>query len=126
MQAPRKIHLRAAHRVFQYLYTTRTHRLVYRSGSPLQAVIYSDASHGSAVDIPYATRGYIVQMAGGTVTWFSKKIKMVTLSSTEAEYVAACKAVKEAIQRGLVDLEYISTEEQMADITTKVFAKRYV
>ena len=96
MQAPRKVHLRAAHRVFQYLYTTRTHRLVYRSGSPIQAVIYSDASHGSAADIPYATRGYIVQMAGCTVTWSSKKIKMVTLSSTEAEYVAACEAVKEA------------------------------
>ena len=96
MQAPRKVHLRAAHRVFQYLYTTRTHRLVYRSGSPIQALIYSDASHGSAADIPYATRGYIVQMAGGTVTWSSKKIKMVTLSSTEAEYVAACEAVKEA------------------------------
>ena len=74
----------------------RTYRLVYRSGSPIQAVIYSDASHGSAADIPYATRGYIVQMAGGTVTWSSKKIKMVTLSSTEAEYVAVCEAVKEA------------------------------
>ena len=175
LQSPRQVHLRAAHRVFQYLYTTRTHRLVYRSGSPLQAVIYSDASHGSAVDIPYATRGYIVQMAGGTVTWSSKKIKMVTLSSTEAEYVAACEAVKEAawlthlftwmglsplrtrllvdnqpaihiaqnpvchsrikhirldyhyireaVQSGLVDLEYIPTKEQLADITTKVLPK---
>ena len=58
LQAPRQVHLKAAHRVLQYLYTTCTHRLVYRSGSPLQVVIYSDASHGSATDIPYATRGY--------------------------------------------------------------------
>ena len=175
MQAPRQVHLRAAHRVFQYLYTTRTHRLVYRSGSPLQVVIYSDASHGSAADIPYATRGYIVQMAGGTVTWSSKKIKMVTLSSTEAEYVAACEAVKEAawltylftwmglsplrtrllvdnqpaihiaqnpvchsrikhirldyhyireaVQSGLIDLEYIPTKKQLADITTKILPR---
>ena len=28
--------------------------------------------------------------------WSSKKIKMVTLSSTEAEYVAVCEAVKGA------------------------------
>ena len=58
LQAPRQVHLRAAHRVFQYLYTTRTHELVFRVGSPLQITIYSDASHGSATDISYATRGY--------------------------------------------------------------------
>ena len=62
---------------------------MYRSGSPLQVVIYSDASHGSATDILYATWGYIVQMAGGTVIWSSKKIKVVTLSLTEAVKEAA-------------------------------------
>ena len=56
LQAPRQVHLRAAHRVFQYLYTTRTHELVFRVGSPLQLTIYSDASHNSVTDIPYATR----------------------------------------------------------------------
>ena len=58
LQAPRQVHLKAAHRVFQYLYTTRTHRLVFRVGSLLQLTIYSDASRGPAADIPYATRGY--------------------------------------------------------------------
>ena len=67
-RAPRQAHLQAAYRVFQYLFTTRTHRLVFRVGSPLQIIIYSDASHGSATDIPHATWGYIVQMAESTVT----------------------------------------------------------
>ena len=58
MQAPRQVHLRAAHRVLQYLCTTCTHELVFCAGSPLQITIYSDASHGSATDIPYAMRGY--------------------------------------------------------------------
>ena len=57
-QAPRQVHLKAAYRVFQYLCTTCTHELVFCAGSPLQITIYSDASHGSATDSPYATRGY--------------------------------------------------------------------
>ena len=89
LQAPRQVHLKATYRVFQYLYTIRTHRLVFRVGSPLQLTIYSDASRGPAVDIPYATRGYVVQMAGDTVTWSSKRIEIVTLSLTEAVKEAA-------------------------------------
>ena len=59
LQAPRQVHLQAVYQVFQYLYTTRTHELVFRVGSPLQLTIYSDASHGSAPDTPYATRGVL-------------------------------------------------------------------
>lgn len=38
----------------------------------------------------------ITQLSGGTITWCSKKIKStITLSSTEAEYIAASEAVAE-------------------------------
>ena len=60
LKDPREIHLRAAHRVMQYLYATRHHGLVYHMGSPIELQIYSDASHGSTTDIPHATRGYIL------------------------------------------------------------------
>lgn len=65
-------------------------------GSPIELRIYSDASHGSTTDIPHATRGYIIPLAGGAITWASKKIKTaICLSSTEAEYIAASEAVSE-------------------------------
>lgn len=96
LKAPTEIHLTAARRVFQYLYTTRKAALVYRIGSPIHMNIYSDASYGTTTDIPYATRGYITQLAGGIITWCSKKIRStVTLSSTEAEYISASEAVAE-------------------------------
>lgn len=96
LKAPTEIHLRAARRVFQYLYSTRSAALVYHKGSPVSLDIFSDASYGNRADIPYATRGYVTLLAGGTITWCSKKIRSeVTLSSTEAEYISASEAVAE-------------------------------
>lgn len=96
LKAPTELHLETAQRVLQYLYTTRHASLMYQMGAPVQMNIYSDASYGAKEDIPYATRGYITQLAGGTITWCSKKIKStITLSSTEAEYIAASEAVAE-------------------------------
>jgi hypothetical protein len=44
-----------------------------------------------------AISGYTVLIDGGAVSWSSKKQELVTLSTTEAEYVAATHAAKELI-----------------------------
>ncbi|EDO14448.1 Tkp5 protein [Vanderwaltozyma polyspora DSM 70294] len=75
LKDPRVVHVYAAHRVMQYLYTTCFQGLSYRAGSPLQLTVYSDASHGSLADMPFSTGGYVTRLAGGCVTWSSKKIK---------------------------------------------------
>jgi hypothetical protein len=43
------------------------------------------------------TTGYVFSIGGTTVSWISKLQKVVTLSTTKADYVAATEASKEII-----------------------------
>ena len=58
-------------------------------------VTYSDADHGGNKDNGRSTGGYLVRVGSGAVSWSSKQQPIVTLSTTEAEYVAAVEAGKE-------------------------------
>ena len=59
-------------------------------------VVYIDAD-GVSQDHRRAISGYVFMVDGGAVSWSSKKQELVTLSTTEAKYVAATHAAKEAI-----------------------------
>jgi hypothetical protein len=48
-------------------------------------------------DSKRSTTGYVFTIGGTTVSWISKLQKVVSLSTTEAEYVAAIEASKEMI-----------------------------
>ncbi|GKB11950.1 retrovirus-related pol polyprotein from transposon TNT 1-94 [Tanacetum coccineum] len=51
--------------------------------------------------VPYltdkSTTGYVFTLSGGTVSWVLKLQSVVAMSTTEAEYVAAAQASKEAV-----------------------------
>ncbi len=44
-----------------------------------------------------STSGYAIKLFGGIISWQSKKQSVTALSTMEAEYIAACSAVKEII-----------------------------
>lgn len=66
-------------------------------GSVFNLEGYSDADYAGDIETRRSTTGYVFKLANGPVTWSSQRQKLVTLSTTESEYVAAAAAAKEAI-----------------------------
>jgi hypothetical protein len=94
---PTMQHVTALKRVLRYLSGTRSYGITYRDvlDHPNQFLGYADAAFASA-DEPRSTTGYVFMMAGGAITWFSKKQSIIAMSSTEAEYIALSEATREA------------------------------
>jgi hypothetical protein len=92
---PGPAHWEAVKRVFRYLLGTKEWRMTYGVGKPgLEG--YSDAD-GMSEEFRRAISGYAFIIDGGAISWSSKKQELVSLSTTEAEYVAMTHAAKEAI-----------------------------
>jgi len=104
---PGRLHWQAVKRVFRYLQGTKGHSLEYRAnGKPL--VGFCDADWAGDVDDRRSTTGYTFILAGGAVSWSSKKQQTVALSTTEAEYMSLTQATKEGIwiQRFLEEIGF--------------------
>ena len=59
--------------------------------------VYSDSDYGGDKDSCISVGGYVLYVCGVPVSWSSRSQRTITLSSTEAEWIAASKAVKEVI-----------------------------
>jgi hypothetical protein len=104
-------HWKAVTQIFSYLKCTSDYALHFdgtKTGYGDQIVGYSDADWGGDLDTRRSKTGYIVIMFGGVVSWRSKLQTCVSLSTLEAELVAANEAGRELLHtRGLVkDLGY--------------------
>jgi hypothetical protein len=77
---------------------TLDYKLVYTPDSLQQPfVCYSDADYGGDKDNGKSTGGYVIKVGTGAISWSSKLQSVVTLSTTEAEHIAAVEAGKEMI-----------------------------
>lgn len=93
---PRKNHMVQLKHILRYLKGTIDLKLIYQpEGNQLEGYVDSDWG-GNSVDRKSYT-GFIFYFGGSPITWESRKQKSVALSSTEAEYMAASEASKEAI-----------------------------
>ena len=92
---PNQTHWVAAKRVLRYLKATMNFGLIYSGDAGVLG--YSDADWAGDMDDRKPTSGYMFQIAGGPVSWRSKKQDTVALSTAEAEYVALSSATQECV-----------------------------
>jgi hypothetical protein len=88
-------HWKAVGRALGYLKRTSTFELTY-SSSPGILEGYSDASWIDQKSDSKSTSGWIFTLAGGAVSWASKKQTCIAHSTMEAELIALAAAGKEA------------------------------
>jgi hypothetical protein len=95
---PGPSHWLAVKHLFRYLKGTMDLKLTYAPSSDGQLFTsYTDADHGGNPDNGRSTSGYLMKMGTGAISWCSKLQSIVTLSTTEAEFVAAVSAGQEVI-----------------------------
>jgi hypothetical protein len=95
LEAPSSTHFQAARRVIHYLKETKSLRLVL-GGENIGLSGYSDVDWASQLH-RHSMSGFTFFLGKGAVSWSSKKQPIVTLSSTESEYVALTHSSKDII-----------------------------
>jgi len=97
MANPTELHFATAKRIMRYLKGTLEFGIWYQCEGKSELLGYTDSDYAGNVDDSRSTSGYVFLMSGGVVAWSSRKQPIVTLSTTEAEYVAtttcACQAI---------------------------------
>ena len=83
--------------ILRYLYRTVDVGLLLKKDCGQQCVRYCAYDFAGDLDKRKSTIGYLFTLGGGPVRWRSILQSTITLSTTEAEYMAATEVVKEAI-----------------------------
>ena len=97
--APRAIHWKAPLDILEYINGTSEYGITLKrrtlSGTSLE--VFADADYASKATDRRSVSGGLIMCGGASVCWFSRTQKCVTLSTSEAEYVALGDAVKELL-----------------------------
>uniref|UniRef100_A0AAV1TVU5 Integrase catalytic domain-containing protein n=1 Tax=Peronospora matthiolae TaxID=2874970 RepID=A0AAV1TVU5_9STRA len=113
MENPQEEHWVAVKRIFRYLQGTKTHGICYKPSARIDFRGYSDADWAGDLTDRKSTSGYTFMLLGAPVSWGSKKQPSVSLSTSEAEYIALSLAIQEGkwIHRLLCEIVMAANEE---------------
>ncbi|XP_030924827.1 secreted RxLR effector protein 161-like [Quercus lobata] len=87
--APKESHLTAMKRIIRYINGTLQYGLWYSKDSNDCLAGYSDANWARSVNDRKSTSGRCFYLRNNLVSWMSKKQNSMSLSTAEAEYIAA-------------------------------------
>ncbi|KAL0352468.1 UNVERIFIED_CONTAM: Retrovirus-related Pol polyprotein from transposon TNT 1-94 [Sesamum calycinum] len=107
MENPIALHLQLVKRVLRYLKGTIAFGIFYKKGRIEELVAYTDSDYAGDVEDRKNTSSYVFLLSSGAVSWSSRKQPVVSLSTTEAECIAATSCACQAawLSRVLIKLE---------------------
>ena len=97
--APKLVRWKAALHILMFIRFTSSYGITFQRGTVngVGLEVFVDSDIASRATDRRSVSGGVVMCAGACVSFFSRTQKSVTLSSTEAEYVAMAEGFKEAI-----------------------------
>ncbi|GJV51897.1 hypothetical protein Tco_1447638 [Tanacetum coccineum] len=136
---PTAKHLKVVKRIFRYLRGTINMGLWYPKVSGFELTAFSDVDHAECIDTRKSTFRGIQFLGDKLVKWMSKKKDCTAMSLAEAEYVPLSASfshsnlmqpraaltytwyhfIKEQVENGIIELYFVRTEYQLADMFTK-------
>jgi transposase InsO family protein len=97
MESPTESHLLAAKRILRYIKGTTNFGIFYKKGGNTEFFGYTDSDYAGDQDDRRSTSGYVFFMGSGAISWSSKKQPVVSLSTTEAEFIAAASSACQVV-----------------------------
>ena len=95
--APTEAHLTAVKRILRYLKGSLDSKIVYHQTPNTDVVGYTDANWAGDLDDRRSTSGNVFLLAGGPISWTSKRQSVVAVSTAESEYIALFHCTQEAL-----------------------------
>ncbi|GJU72879.1 retrovirus-related pol polyprotein from transposon TNT 1-94 [Tanacetum coccineum] len=141
---PTKKHLHVVKRIFWYLKGTVNRGLWYPKDSSIAITAFADADHAGCQDNRRSTSGSMQFLGDRLVSWSSKRQKSVAISSTKdnKSAIALCcnnvqhsrsnhidirfHFIKKHVENGVIELYFVNTEYQLADIFTKALGRERI
>ncbi|KAJ9545199.1 hypothetical protein OSB04_024906 [Centaurea solstitialis] len=118
-QNPGEAHWVAVKNILKYMRRTKEMFLVFGgSEDEISVTGYTDASFQTDKDDFRSQSGYVFTLNGGAISWKSSKQDTIADSTTEAEYIAASDAAKEAVwlRSFIKDLRVVASISRPIDI----------
>nr|GEY32556.1 hypothetical protein [Tanacetum cinerariifolium] len=107
---PTEKHLHAVKRFFRYLRGIVNRELWYLKDSLIAQTAFADADHAGYQDTRRSTSGSMQFLGDRLVRWSSKRSKHIDIRF---------HFIKEHVENGVIELYFVNTEYQLANIFTK-------
>ena len=110
---PKISHLNQVKRILKYVNGTSNYGIMYCHCSDSMLVGYCDADWAGSADDRKSTSGGCFYLGNNLISWFSKKQNCVSLSTAEAEYIAAGSSCSQLVWMKQMLKEYNVEQDVM-------------